>query len=131
MPTTDTDAIMASTTNMLDMSYASMMAGISALKPAEVRADARRRRSTSFAHNTLAPEDIDRFRAARTFLRWSQRTLADCAGLTRRSVQHFEAGEVRPRNSTVRKIQAALEKAGVVFVDEEDGTGLMFYPPGQ
>jgi transcriptional regulator with XRE-family HTH domain len=57
---------------------------------------------------------------ARTALGWSLPQLARAAGVSYHTVQCFERGDsVRP--STVKAIQLALAKAGVIFIDANDG----------
>jgi transcriptional regulator with XRE-family HTH domain len=57
---------------------------------------------------------------ARTALGWSLKHLAHAAGVAPHTVVHFERGDsVRP--STVEAIQRTLEKAGVIFIDANDG----------
>jgi transcriptional regulator with XRE-family HTH domain len=57
---------------------------------------------------------------ARTALGWSERDLARAAKLSQPSVRQFERGApVRP--STIEAIQRALEEAGVIFIEAEDG----------
>jgi predicted transcriptional regulator len=56
---------------------------------------------------------------ARTALGWNLRDLARAAEVPQ-SVARFERGDsVRP--STLEAIQRALEKAGVIFIDANDG----------
>jgi transcriptional regulator with XRE-family HTH domain len=57
---------------------------------------------------------------ARTALGWSERRLARAAGVSTGVVRDFErAGSVRA--TSVEAIQRALENAGVMFIDENDG----------
>jgi transcriptional regulator with XRE-family HTH domain len=57
---------------------------------------------------------------ARAALGWSMYRLARAAGVSSRTVVCFERGDsVRP--STVEAIQRTLEKAGVIFIDANDG----------
>jgi transcriptional regulator with XRE-family HTH domain len=57
---------------------------------------------------------------ARTALGWSLKHLARAAEVAPHSVARFErGGSVRP--STLEAIQSALEKAGVIFIDANDG----------
>ena len=57
---------------------------------------------------------------ARTVLEWSATYLARAAGLSWNSVARFERdGAVSAR--TVETIQRALEKAGIIFIDANDG----------
>jgi transcriptional regulator with XRE-family HTH domain len=61
---------------------------------------------------------------ARTALNLGVRELAELAGVSSNTVSRFEAGdELKPR--TVAAIRAALESAGVIFVDENgEGPGV-------
>jgi transcriptional regulator with XRE-family HTH domain len=57
---------------------------------------------------------------ARAALGWSAYRLARAAEVTYHTVLRFErGGSIRP--STVKTIQCALEKAGVFFIDANDG----------
>jgi hypothetical protein len=57
---------------------------------------------------------------ARTALAWSVSHLARAAGLSWNSVAYFERGDT-VKASTVEVIQRALENAGVLFIDANDG----------
>jgi transcriptional regulator with XRE-family HTH domain len=65
-------------------------------------------------------------RAARSLLGWSQSDFARRAGLGLATLQRIEQAEgiVRANFSTVLKIQAAFEQAGVRFLDEDDTGGV-------
>src|SRR5262245_57657953 len=65
-------------------------------------------------------------KAARALLGWAQKTLAHRAKLSLGTVQSFENGTGNARLSTINRIQAALEKAGVEFIpgDEFGGVGV-------
>ena len=57
---------------------------------------------------------------AREALGWSMTDLARAAGVSPPTVKRFErGGEVRA--DLVEAIQRALEKAGVIFIDANDG----------
>jgi hypothetical protein len=57
---------------------------------------------------------------ARTALGWNVSQLGRAAGVSYHTIQDFERGDsVRP--STVEAIQRALEKAGLIFIDANDG----------
>jgi transcriptional regulator with XRE-family HTH domain len=57
---------------------------------------------------------------ARTALGWSVSQLGRAAEVSYHTIERFERGEpMRP--STVRTIKHALEKAGVIFIDANDG----------
>lgn len=61
-------------------------------------------------------------RAGRALLNWTQMQLAEQASVVRMTVTMFEAGGT-VRISTRRRLQAALERAGVVLVWMDDGGG--------
>jgi len=60
-------------------------------------------------------------RAARALLGWSQSELARASLVAQKTIADFErdARELRPR--TVADIRAALERAGVAFIDGNGG----------
>jgi predicted transcriptional regulator len=72
---------------------------------------------------------IKQIKAARMLLGWSQADLGDAAGLGDATVPRLEAagGDLGGRRATGEKIIAALEKAGVEFLD--DGQGVRLKPP--
>jgi hypothetical protein len=61
-------------------------------------------------------------RAARALIEWSREDLAAAAKVAARTVVDFERGARNPIHSTMAAIRAALEAAGVIFV-EENGEG--------
>jgi transcriptional regulator with XRE-family HTH domain len=68
-------------------------------------------------------------RAARTLLGWTQEDLAHYAGVPRNAVSGLELDQKDTRLTTVEKVNAALERAGLKFVDEtpEFERGLTLY----
>lgn len=54
--------------------------------------------------------------SARGLLRWRQLDLAETAGLARPTVARFEMGE-QLDDETIARIQSALEKAGIEFLN--------------
>ncbi|RDD62887.1 helix-turn-helix transcriptional regulator [Ferruginivarius sediminum] len=72
---------------------------------------------------SLTPEQC---RAARVFLRISQKQLADAAGVSVRTISHFEAGDRTPVRATVAALRRALEDAGIEFLDG-DSPGLRLH----
>jgi DNA-binding transcriptional regulator YhcF (GntR family) len=68
----------------------------------------------------------NQIRAARGLLRWSARMLAEEAGVHLSTVQRMERtqGEVGGNVESVRRVQTALERAGVVFLAEDDSPGV-------
>ena len=51
----------------------------------------------------------------------SQVKLAEIAGLAKQTVIDFERGARNPHKSNLEAIRAALEAAGVVFIDRNGG----------
>jgi len=66
---------------------------------------------------------IAQIRAARGLLRWTQAALAHKAAVSTVTLNMIENEAVRPRESTLAAIQAALEAGGVEFLSE-DGVGV-------
>jgi transcriptional regulator with XRE-family HTH domain len=62
-------------------------------------------------------------RAARGLLKWTQAALAHRAAISTVTLNMIENEAVRPRESTLDSIQAALEAGGVEFL-VEDGIGV-------
>ncbi len=62
----------------------------------------------------LTPEQC---RAARGLLGWSQSELERCAGVARKTLADFEGGKRSPYDRTLADIRAALESAGVIFIN--------------
>lgn len=56
-------------------------------------------------------------RAARGLIDWTQDELADRANVSRGTVRGFEAGRHMLRRASAVEIRAALEAAGVEFLD--------------
>ncbi|MGB9020932.1 MAG: helix-turn-helix domain-containing protein [Pseudolabrys sp.] len=66
---------------------------------------------------------IRQLKAARTLVGWSQEELASAANVSLPTIKRLEAveGLLGGRQTTAQKIQAALEKAGIQFIDENGG----------
>ena len=62
-------------------------------------------------------------RAARGLLRMKQGDLCARAGVAIMSMSDFESGKTRPYQQTLESIQAALEAAGVEFLDPDNNGG--------
>jgi len=63
-------------------------------------------------------------RAARALLEMSQAALADAAGIGLSTVRDLETERRLVADESCRKMRAALEKAGVIFLDENgEGPG--------
>lgn len=60
---------------------------------------------------------VKQIKAARGLLEWSQDDLADAAIISRPALNNLERRQTKPHVSTLEKIQRALEKAGIEFID--------------
>ena len=69
-------------------------------------------------------------RAARALLNWRQGHLAERAAVGLATIQRLEKGDgpLTGNISTLRRIQEAFEKAGIVFMDKDaqGGVGVRF-----
>jgi len=65
----------------------------------------------------------DQIRAARGLLNWSQRELAERAGLTLRQIGDIERGTMDPRASILAAIEEAFDQAGLIFLEVNDVRG--------
>jgi transcriptional regulator with XRE-family HTH domain len=63
-------------------------------------------------------------RMARAALEWSTQKLAEAADVGVNTVNRFETGQ-DARMSSVHKVQAALEAAGVLFIEDDRGEGVV------
>jgi transcriptional regulator with XRE-family HTH domain len=66
---------------------------------------------------------IRQVKAARALLGWSQERLAKAAGVSTPTIKRLEAANVTlgGRNETAEKIQMALARGGIEFIDENGG----------
>ncbi len=73
----------------------------------------------------------NQIRAARGLLRWSARELAQKAGVHIATVQRMERcpGPVQGTVESLRRVQHALEAAGVEFLGDDGGPGLRLRNP--
>ena len=64
-------------------------------------------------------------RAARSLLRWSGKQLAQESGVSLPTIQRMEAADGIPPglSRTLGLIQDAFERAGIIFIDEDDHAG--------
>lgn len=70
---------------------------------------------------------IRQVKAARALLAWSQDDLADKSGVSKPTIARLETvdGQLGGFAETRRKIIAAMETAGVIFIDENgEGPGV-------
>jgi DNA-binding XRE family transcriptional regulator len=66
---------------------------------------------------------IRQIKAARALMAWSQEQLAQAADVSLPTIKRLEAndGPLGGRSETGTRIQAALQRAGVEFIDENGG----------
>ena len=64
-------------------------------------------------------------RAARALLEWTQQELADAAKIGNATIRNFESGKSTPQSATLRILAQALEAAGIDFIDDERGEGVV------
>jgi transcriptional regulator with XRE-family HTH domain len=74
----------------------------------------------------MAVITLAQIRGARAMLGIDQFELGRLAGLSVTGIANIERGASKPRASTLRSIQSALETAGVIFIAEsgEEGIGI-------
>jgi transcriptional regulator with XRE-family HTH domain len=79
------------------------------------------------------PISVEQLRAARGLLGWSQLELAGRAGLSLPTVKRLEGGfGPRVSDEARKKLQLAIEAAGVDFIDENGGgIGVRFRRKGR
>ena len=68
----------------------------------------------------LTPRQL---RAARVLVNWTRKDLSAKAGGSAVAIEHFERGLTSPKLVTAGRWRRALEKAGVIFIDEDDEAG--------
>jgi DNA-binding transcriptional regulator YiaG len=76
-----------------------------------------------FGHH-IAPMTPEQCRAARAWLNWPQDALAKAASVGVSTVRDFEAVRRVPTRNNLAAMQAALEAAGVSFVNNEKERGI-------
>ena len=69
----------------------------------------------------MSPEQC---RAARAWLNWPQDALAKSANVGVSTVRDFEAGRREPTRNNLTAMQAALEKGGISFSDDDKSSGI-------
>ena len=84
----------------------------------------KRKVSIIMSEESIQKVSIRQIKAARALLDWSQEKLASAAALSVPTIKRLEAqdGPLGGRADTGEKIEAALERAGIVFIGE-DGEG--------
>ena len=74
-------------------------------------------------NKSILKVSIRQVKAARALVHWSQEELAAAADISIPTIKRLEAtdGPLGGRAGTTEKIRAALESAGVEFIDENGG----------
>jgi transcriptional regulator with XRE-family HTH domain len=74
-------------------------------------------------HVSILQVSIAQIKAARMLLSWSQAQLAKRSGVSDPTIKRLEAidGPLGGREETGEKIRAALERAGIEFIEENGG----------
>ena len=69
---------------------------------------------------------VAQIRAARALLGWRQEDIAEAAKISVATIRRIESQEqlLTGNVSTLLKIQAAFEQAGIQFIDEDETGGL-------
>jgi transcriptional regulator with XRE-family HTH domain len=77
----------------------------------------------SMADKSILKVSIRQIKAARALLSWSQEQLAQAADISIPTIKRLESndGPLGGRTETAKKIRAALEAAGIEFIDENGG----------
>jgi len=70
---------------------------------------------------TITAKLAKRIAAARAILAASQDDLAAQSGVSKATIAAFELGQRQPYPSTLQKLRAALEAAGVQFIEPNGG----------
>ena len=71
---------------------------------------------------TITPEQS---RAARGLLDWSQTQLGSASHLSESTIRDFEKGRRVPSINNLAAIRTALEAAGVEFINDDRGDGVV------
>lgn len=58
-------------------------------------------------------------RVGRALLGWSQAQLSEASGVNKRTIMDCEAGARQTQEETLRGLREAMERAGVVFLEDE------------
>ncbi|MER9573326.1 transcriptional regulator [Mesorhizobium opportunistum] len=70
-------------------------------------------------------------RAGRALITWSQDQLSVASKVAKATIANFEVAKRSPYDRTLADIQAALEAAGVIFIDEDaEGPGVRLRKAG-
>src|SRR5262249_55540875 len=82
-----------------------------------------RKVSIKMSEESIPKVSIRQIKAARSLLAWSQEALATASSVSLPTIKRLEAndGPLGGRGKTAEKIQRALVRAGIEFIDENGG----------
>ena len=75
----------------------------------------------AYSATVLTPRQL---RAARVLIGWSRKVLSERSGVPIKTTEAFERGKTDPKMSTEHKWRRALEKAGVVLIEDDETGGV-------
>ena len=75
----------------------------------------------AYSAPVLTPRQL---RAARVLVGWSRKVLSERSCVPIKTTEAFERGTTDPKMSTEHKWRRALERAGIVFIEEDDAGGV-------
>jgi transcriptional regulator with XRE-family HTH domain len=90
---------------------------MSALNPLSVQSDATSTSGRAYPTGMITRQQV---RAARQLLGWSQNDLAKESGALLSAIKTFERGAMDPRASMLDKLEQALDRGGVIFLEVGD-----------
>lgn len=61
----------------------------------------------------------------RALLGWTQQQLAEAAEIGNATIRNLQSGKSTPQSATLRILAQALQAAGVEFIDDERGEGVV------
>jgi len=64
-------------------------------------------------------------RAARALLDWSQQELAEASKIGNATIRNLEGGKSDPQHATLDVLRRCFEAAGIAFIDDERGEGVL------
>lgn len=74
--------------------------------------------SPNGGNSAIVPAQV---RAGRALVSWSRDRLSEACGVPVRTLDRLEKGEGIPQQRTITAIRAALEAAGVEFIEQNGG----------
>jgi hypothetical protein len=95
--------------------------GLSPLHQGLIRSSIGVRVEPAYSALVLTPRQL---RAARVLIGWSRKVLSERSGVPIKTTEAFERGTTDPKMSTEHKWRRALERAGVVFIEEDETGGV-------